>query len=525
MKNAAEVLVVGAGPVGLFLATELTRAGIDTMIVDQMGERAFFSKALGITARTLEIFEDLGIAHEAIDHGIWLRGLNNFDDLTETMSFDIPPGLPFGSLALAQFETERILENCLHTHGGRVQYGTALDTFTETADGIEATLIGPDGARHTVGCRYIVGCDGAHSKVRSTLGIAFEGEKYPQTFVLGDLEVDWDLTRGRFYRFGDSATGVTLAAVPVAGSPKRYRLSSTLPAGAEPPSGDPPPTLEELKAMLLPYLPKGTGLSNLHWSSVYHVSHRIVPEYGRGRAFIAGDAAHIHPPVGGLGMNTGLQDAHNLAWKLALALKGVAAPGLLASYSAERQAVGLDVVESTSRALSAVFARKAPTPGMRETQLLVGYRDSPIVADDRADAAEAELAAGDRAPNAGGLTREYVQRPFRLHERFGRGRHVLLGAIGADAGGVDRLAAMAAHLRDRLGTAAAAYAIAPAECALMGNDPLPILADSAGEFGEAYAARPGMAWLVRPDGYLGWVSGDASPEGLSAALDRVAAPL
>jgi 2-polyprenyl-6-methoxyphenol hydroxylase-like FAD-dependent oxidoreductase len=159
------------------------------------------------------------------------------------------------------------------------------------------------------------------------------------------------------YRFntkeGDGQAGAALAAVPVHGSPRRYRLSTVVPGSAMNPPGDAagetsPATLDQITALMTPILPKGTLLSSLHWSSVYRVSHRIVPAYAKGRVFLTGDAAHLHPPVGGQGMNTGLQDAHNLAWKLTLASRGLASQTLLDSYSVERHAVGLDVVENTS---------------------------------------------------------------------------------------------------------------------------------------------------------------------------------
>ncbi|WP_336596499.1 FAD-dependent monooxygenase [Paraburkholderia bengalensis] len=160
-------------------------------------------------------------------------------------------------------------------------------------------------------------------------------------------------------------------------------------------------------------------------------SHRIASAYGRGRAFIAGDAAHIHPPVGGQGMNTGLQDAHNLAWKLAYVARGVAGPALLDSYSAERHPVGVDVVHSTSAALNAVLAREGANPAMRDTQLLITYRGSAIVDDMCADADPALPAPGDRLPDACGLSQHFVGHPRRLHEYIGRGRHTLIGYIDA----------------------------------------------------------------------------------------------
>ena len=356
---------------GLLLAAELARDGVDALLIERQPARTVFCKALGVTARTLEVFEDLGFADAAIDAGLWLRGVTVFDGGKPAHRMELVGlDLPYGALSLAQSETERLLEACLRRHGGAVHYGWALESFSEAADGIVARLEGPQGARREVRCRWLAGCDGAHSAVRRGLGLDFEGGQFPETFVLADLDVDWELPHGRMYRFNNSGQA-PLAAVPVAGSPHRFRLSTTI-QGAVAPAGDAaleaqPPGLEAISAIMAPAVPAGTRLSNLRWSSTYRVSHRIVPRYGRGRAFLAGDAAHIHPPVGGQGMNTGLQDAHNLAWKLTLATRGVAAPGLLDSYSAERQPVGRDVVEQTSTALSEVMAQRVNLPGMRET--------------------------------------------------------------------------------------------------------------------------------------------------------------
>ncbi len=528
MKTNVDVLVVGAGPVGLFLATALSREGREVLLVDRMTQRSFFCKALGITARTLELFEDLGIVQDAVDAGTWLHGVSTFNDGAPGPAMDIPAGLPFGSLSLAQYEVERILEACLARHGGKVHYGLTLAGFAQEADGVRAEITGPSGATQTVTSRFIVGCDGGRSTVRTMLGLDFVGDQFPQTFVLADIELDWSLARGRFYRFNLSAApghaATTLVAVPVAGSEKRYRLSTTLPEGVlKSPEGErpTPPTLDEIRAFMSPLLPAGATMTEMHWSSVYRVSHRLVSSYSKGSGFLAGDAAHLHPPVGGQGLNTGVQDACNLAWKLALALRDRAAPGLLDSYSAERRMVGLDLVENTSRALRETLAQRSPMPGLRETQLTITYRGGAIVRDDRANGSDADLAAGDRAPDSGGLRRIYVEQPFRLHERLGRGRHVLLG-YADDEAGLSALAELGKIARTALGAAANCFAIVPGDSALGDREDIPVLRDAGGEFSTAYGAAPGMTLLIRPDGHIGWFSSAPAASGLKAALDLLA---
>lgn len=194
-----DVLVVGAGPVGLLLGTELQRDGVAVSVIDGMPARGFFCKALGITPRTLEIFDDLGIVDRAIEAGVWLTGVETWVDgaMVPARSMHVPEqDLPYGSLSLAQYETERLLEAAFTEHGGRVHYGFKLDSFVETGDGVEAFLTGPHGEARTVRCRWLVGCDGAHSKVRSALGLSYEGAQFPQTFALADVDVDWRIRAG-----------------------------------------------------------------------------------------------------------------------------------------------------------------------------------------------------------------------------------------------------------------------------------------------------------------------------------------
>jgi 2-polyprenyl-6-methoxyphenol hydroxylase-like FAD-dependent oxidoreductase len=515
MKASVEILIVGAGPVGLMLAAELRRDGVDVLLIEQMAERSFFCKALGVTARTLEIFEDLDLVQQAIDAGVWLTGITVFNDGKLAQAMEIPTaGFPYGALSLAQFEAERLLEEGLQRRGGTVAYGWSLTGLVEESDDVVAQLQNREGQGQEVRCRWLVGCDGAHSTVRHLLNLNFEGSKFPQTFLLADLDVSWDLPRGPMYRFNQTAgkhQGTSLVAVPVHGLPQRYRLSMMVP---ESPGGSAqdaaeetaPPNLGEIAERMTPLLPVGTRLSGLRWSSRYRVSHRIVPAYSKGRVFLAGDSAHIHPPVGGQGMNTGLQDAHNLAWKLTLAARDIAAPGLLESYSAERRPVGLDVVENTSRALNDVIAQKINLPGIRETQLLIGYRNSGIVADERKGIDPALPSAGDRAVDVAELRRPFVAHTLRLRNLIGDGKHLLLGYIGNDPQQLDLLADLFDLLKAATGNQAAGFAITAPGQTLPVQERVPVLTDAGGQFRSTYGATPGMVWLIRPDGHIGWCS-------------------
>ncbi|MFT4439472.1 FAD-dependent monooxygenase [Caballeronia sp. 15715] len=532
MLNAAtDILIVGAGPVGLLLATELRRDGIDVCLIDRMPTRTFYCRALGVTPRTIEIFEDIGIAQRAIEAGVWLTGVQTWQDgvPVPARSMSVPTqGLPYGSLSLAQFETERLLEAALAAQSGRVEYGVELIAFEEHDGAVHAQLIDSQGQAHTMRCRWLVGCDGSRSKVRSTLGLPFEGGQYSQTFALADLDVEWDLPRGPMYRFDWSAgtrPKASLAAVPVRGSARRYRLSIIVPEeNAAALANTPSPDFDTMRALLLPALPDGTQLSSMRWSSVYRVSHRIVPAYSQGRVFVAGDAAHIHPPVGGQGMNTGLQDAHNLAWKLSLAAKDLAQPDLLASYSEERHPVGVDVVQSTSAALNAVFAREALTPAMRETQLLVTYRGSRIVSDECPDIDASSPAPGDRVPELGSLQQTYIGHARRLHDFVGGGRHILLGYIDAPGAQYDAFVGGCSALDAVPHELTSAVLIAAPGCEVPSNEQITVLTDAANEFTTAFHAPGGTVWGVRPDGHIGWRSHRCSKDAVKRWLQHSIQP-
>ncbi|MGF6575153.1 2-polyprenyl-6-methoxyphenol hydroxylase-like FAD-dependent oxidoreductase [Paraburkholderia sp. GAS333] len=523
-----DVLVIGAGPVGLLLGAELQRAGVVVSVIDKMPSRGFFCKALGITPRTLEIFDDLGIVDRAIEAGVWLTGVETWVDGTMVpgRSMRLPEhGLPYGSLSLPQYETERLLESAFAEHGGQVNYGLVLDRFEVDTDCVKVYLADAQGEEHVVRCKWLVGCDGAHSKVRSALGLSFEGEQYPQTFALADMDVDWTLPRGPMYRFertGSEHAKTSAVAVPIRGSTRRYRLSMIVPEDrASSLAAIGAPDFDTMCGLLLPSLPDGVQLSSMRWSSVYRVSHRIASAYGRGRVLIAGDAAHIHPPVGGQGMNTGLQDVHNLSWKLAHVAKGLAGADLLDSYSAERHPVGVDVVKSTSAALNAVLAQQAGNPAMRETQLLITYRGSPIVTDDWFDADPASPASGDRLPDAGGLSQRFVGHARRLHEFVGRGRYTLVGYVDAMGQQFDAFRELCRAFAAWSGDVGAAVLVTAQGCDMPHSELMTKLTDAAGEFATAYHPANGAVWIVRPDGHIGWRSGRCSIDDMGNWLRRL----
>ncbi|RZL83745.1 MAG: pentachlorophenol monooxygenase [Rhodococcus sp. (in: high G+C Gram-positive bacteria)] len=529
-----EVLVVGAGPVGLTAAIELRRQGVSCRIIDPLLEPPQYAKAVGIQPRSLEVFESLGVLRHVLDASIQMRGQIVYVNGEEVsrLEMTVPDDIPFGFVGLPQYATERILTEHLATFGTTIERGTRLTAFEQDDDGVTSTLAGADGDE-TVRIQYLLGCDGAHSVVRKGLGLTFEGGAFTEQYMLGDVEVDWSMPRGwgiRSMHQTDGETDDLLVCIPLPGH-RRYRMSMLVPddlAGTGAPAADkiehgfgagPKPELSHIQAVIDRLSPEPTRASNLRWASVFRISHRIVDSYGRGRVFVAGDAAHIHPPTGAQGMNTGIQDAHNLAWKVALAVSGAAAPDLMDSYDAERRPVGEEVVGRTVRSAREGIGAGSSDPDFvirREAQLLIHYSDSPIVA---APASTAVVEPGSRAPDARGLTRAVVMSPIRLFTLLAGPNHTLLlyADDSVDSRGLELLEAVAKSADAATHGLVDTYLVASPGAEVV-ETILPLVRDSNGEFANAYGAEGSAAFVVRPDGYLGFRQSPVAVDGLTEYL-------
>ncbi|GLY67814.1 FAD-dependent oxidoreductase [Amycolatopsis taiwanensis] len=544
VQSTTDVLIVGAGPTGLTTAVELARRGIDCRVIDKLATPpSQADKAIGVHCRTMELWEDQGVVREAMDAGIWLTGQMVFVNGQEIhrMSWELPE-LPYAHLGLPQYETERILTDRLATLGVRPQRGTELAAFTQDDDGVLATLATTGGGTETVRAKYLVGCDGAHSKVRELLGLKFSGGlgQFPQLFMLGDVDVDWGMPEGHLLRFMHETDGQMdnmLVAVPLRGE-SRYRIATLAPprffaqtGGKDAPPGFSEelaePTLADVQAALGQLAPAGTRASNLRWSSVFRISHGIVDRYGDGRVFVAGDAAHLHPPAGGQGMNTGIQDAWNLAWKLALAVRGVAAPGLLASYETERRPKGEEIV---GRAVRMAFTDELDREDLKrqflqEMSMLLSYSDSPLVGE--SVSAPKALAGGpkpgDRAPDVGGLRRRGVGHPLRLFDLTRGTRHTLL--IYADASADEATMAatekLSAAVREQACGEIDVYLLVSPDARVLSLLDPPAVTDHGGEFRATYGVRGTALYLIRPDGHVGFRSLPLDADALRANLRLV----
>ena len=533
MDEDVDVLIAGAGPVGLQLALELQRRGVRWMAIDQREAPDYYCKALGITPRTQEIWDQCGILDDAQRRGAFLAGMEAATDQGPVERQPVPPdGLSYGFLTLPQYDTEEVLRLHLARRGGVVRQGVRLASFVQDPDGVTADLEGADGRKQRIRSRWVVGCDGAHSVVRKGLGLDYEGEAYAMTFMLGDVRLDWDRPHAygqRITHLEDGSLRNVLVCIPIPGDPRRWRVSLMAPLDVQSDDADlsSPPSLDVLRAEALPILPPGTAITDLRWSSYYRISHRIVSRYASGRCFLAGDAAHIHPPIGGQGMNTGLQDAHGLAWRLALAAAGRAAPGLLDGYAEERRPVGLDVVQRTTHRMDA-----AVTTGdvkfdqwLQDSQLFIDYRDSRWVAEEISspEALARGPKPGDRAPDAGGLRAPWVAEPIRLAERMRVPGHLLLLWFDADATADDfaRAASLADDLARRHADAITIDAVVAPGASVVDHERFPILRDAAGAFRAAYDARGCCLYLLRPDRHVAFRADRHDATALGRYLERI----
>lgn len=397
MADHPDVLISGAGPVGLTLANELVRTGVRVRIVDKAAKRTDKSKALVLWSRTLELFDDAGYASDFMAAGMQAHGarISTGTEVVARVSFDVIDSRFAYALMIAQSETERVLEERLAASGVTVEREVELTGFTDTGSSVEATLSRTDGARETVEAGWLVGCDGAHSAVRHGLGFEFEGSTLQSHWVLADGHVSGLSPADHLHIFWHR-DGI-LAFFPIGGD--RWRVIADL-GPARDGESHPDPTLAEINELMARRGSPGIVMSDPVWLAAFRINERKVRDYARGRVFLAGDAAHIHSPAGGQGMNTGMQDAFNLAWKLTLVIEGAANPALLDSYSQERSAVGERVLRNAGLMTEAATLRNpllqtvrnailrfaAGFPQIRHrvadqlAEMDIGYPDSPLTA-------------------------------------------------------------------------------------------------------------------------------------------------
>jgi 2-polyprenyl-6-methoxyphenol hydroxylase-like FAD-dependent oxidoreductase len=508
MSNAeTSVVIAGAGPTGLTLACALALQGVPFRLLDVAPDPFIGSRAKGLQPRTLEVFDDLGVIGEILGSGadyprlcvhlgplkLSVGGLSRIVAPT--------PSIPYPNLwMLPEWRTSEILASRVVALGGRVERGVAVQSFDQDSAGVRVTLAGEEG-EETVVARYLVACDGGKSSVRKALGLRMVGEEMEgSTVVVADVEVS-DLDRSRWHIW-PFAKRCVLTLCPMPGT-ACFQLAASVRSGVQPPE----PTEAGIARFIQNALGEGkVRIGRVPWASIYRTAHAsMVDRYRVGRVFLAGDAAHVHPPSGGQGLNTGVQDAYNLGWKLASVLRGAPA-SLLDTYEAERLPVAAAVLGLSKR----LYTKPAAKRGAETRQLGLHYRLSPLSDDARRN--PGALRGGDRAPDAVGTDARGGRQ--RLFDRL-RGSAFTLLVFG-EADDHDGLA----QLRARWPSVVNVVRIVRDAATAMSDD----FVDLQGHARKGYDVTAPATVLVRPDGYVGLFCEPPSWSAIDAYLSRLLGP-
>jgi 2-polyprenyl-6-methoxyphenol hydroxylase-like FAD-dependent oxidoreductase len=496
-----DVLIVGAGPVGLVAGCELARRGIRVRVIDKLAEPTDQSRAIAVHARSLDMFARMGIVDEMLSTGVRATAMQMYAGRSKL--FRVPLGgidsaFPF-SLVTAQTETERVLDEHLQSLGVSVDRGTELVALSQDDDAVHLTLRHHDGSTEEVGTPWVVGADGAHSAVRHLVGTKLTGSFVGQRFLLGDVDAEHTLDRDSMYTF--FATEGPVVVLPMRDGRMRF-LAEVHDAPGTPLNLH--PAQSELQAILDRRI-GGIRLVRSHWLTTFEVHHARVPAYRWGRAFLVGDAAHIHSPAGGQGMNTGMQDAFNLAWKLAAVIDGEAGDRLLDSYQAERLPVAQNVITFTDRLTNVGTLSGVPRqirnmlmrvlshiPAARRfvanvvEEIPIRYVDGPLAMGPRLG--HAKVVAGEHLPHVADASVQKQLSAVLGGQNIG---HTVVTVA-------DRQVAPAA------GDGQAQVLITVADTPVAGYDI--VIADPKHVVAQRLGLTNGGRLVVRPDGYLGAVA-------------------
>jgi 2-polyprenyl-6-methoxyphenol hydroxylase-like FAD-dependent oxidoreductase len=487
-----DVLICGAGAAGLTLALELARRGVRFQLVEKMDQPFHGSRGKGIQPRTQEILEDLGILNRVAAVGGLYPAERNYNpdgsyvDAAVFENRDPTASEPYGApLMVPQVLTEGAMRERLQELGHRPKYGVELIGFDQDAQGVTVRLAGATGEEQ-FRVRWLVGADGGRSFVRNALNIEFPGKTLGVRAVVADVALT-GLSRDAWHRFGDGDMSRQIAICPLAGT-DLFQIQGPIPQ-----EGDVDFSVEGLNALVA----ARTGRSDIHvrsvsWASAYSMNARMAERYCVDRVFLVGDAAHIHPPTGGQGLNTSVQDAYNLGWKLAAAING-APDSLLDTYEEERRPVAAGMLGLATKLLDA--AKKGDMRRGREVhQLDIGYPATSLALEQ--PARTAGVRAGDRAPDA--PIRGAAGQATRIFELL-QGPHWTLLGYEVERNSVQPRPGMRIH------------AFGP------GGDVI----DDEGQFRAVYAPAPASWILVRPDGYVGAVVAVSEIDALEHYLAQV----
>lgn len=519
--------MVGAGPTGLTLACELARHGAPVRIVDKAPGIASQARATGLHSRTLEVFQQMGIVEPILAQGQRMAALNQYLNgerirRIEFAAIDSP--FPFG-VALEQWRTERALEELLGRYGLAVERGWELVALEDQLDGVRARLRRADGDEELVETPWLVGCDGAHSAVRHHNRDHFIGDADPTLYAIGDVVLDPPPAAAEIHVFLARTGAAMLFPLPEGRHLLMANVEASVQESAEPPSA------EELQDLVAQRVPGAPQLKDPRWRSRFRIHYRLCRHYLHGRTLLAGDAVHVHSPFGGQGMNTGIQDAFNLAWKLALVARGRAPQALLKSYEQERRGVAEEVIASTRAATEGVKALGAAAgsseaPFERHAEMLIqepvaqaehreeldlDYRRSPICRQhlDRSSGGRAAAAgphAGAQAREAGPLLLDGEH--TSLFELMRGGRHLLLLFAGSDDHGAEpkQLEAIAREVERLHGDLITPHVVVAGAPGPGKAPPRGTLHDLELALQRRFAVSGECLYLIRPDGYIGFRS-------------------
>lgn len=514
-----DVIIVGAGPTGLSLACQLVKYGIDFVVIEKNEGVTRFSKALGVQARTLEIYEQLGLAEAAVERGAivskmmlleggQVRGEMHLSKFGQNLS-------PFPyMLILEQSKNEELLYEYLRSHQQDVLWETELESFSqdEAGESVTARVKTADGQAQTIHAKYLVGCDGAKSPVRHGLGLSFEGSTFERLFYVVDARVDWEMPHDALKVC--LAREVFTAFFPMKGE-QRYRIIGTFPDGVNKEESE--LVFEEIEQQIKSEAELSLEISDVNWFSLYKIHSRRVNKFSEGRCFVAGDAAHIHSPAGAQGMNTGIQDAYNLGWKLAFVIKGYAGEKLLETYNEERLENAKRLLDTTDRFFEFAAGSDWLMSLIRTTifpplagfvaslditqkrvfplisQIGINYRDHSL--SDSADDAGFEVKAGDRMPY-------FLIDGQSIYDRLREPKFHLL-VFSDDESEARNPGGVLGEARSRF----VDYQVLTLDERVR----------------EAFGTDKPFSVLLRPDNYIGFISPEISSEGPRAYLNKLAA--